>query len=41
IMSPLLKEIERCIKSANLIFETDVDLENINDVFEKIEKAKF
>ncbi|CAI2201257.1 7730_t:CDS:1, partial [Funneliformis geosporum] len=40
-MSPLLKEIERYIKLVNLIFETDVDLENIDDVFEKIDKGEF
>ena len=40
IMSPLLKEIERRIKPANLVFETDVDLENIDDVFEKIDEGE-
>ncbi|CAG8520239.1 10566_t:CDS:1, partial [Funneliformis caledonium] len=32
--------IERRIKPANLVFETDVDLENIDDVFEKIDEGE-
>ncbi|CAG8680670.1 15091_t:CDS:2, partial [Funneliformis caledonium] len=41
IISPLLKEIERCVKLLNLVFKTNVDLENIDNIFEKIDKDTY